>query len=346
MNILVDIKINLKDFKLNIDLDEAGSIGLLGASGCGKSMTLKSIAGIITPDEGVIKLGDKVLFDSSTGINLPPQERNLGFVFQNYALFPHMTVYDNIGFALKKSMKKSVLNEKIVDIGKSMEIDSLFSRYPNQLSGGQQQRVALARALITEPKMLLLDEPFSALDSYLKLNLQNWLEKLIKDFDGPVIFVSHNINEVSRICNKVIILDKGQVVESGLSKDVLLNPKSLEAAVLSGCRNISKLDSSKGNFYSPSWNLSFNIGSSIEDSNYIGFHSSNLKIIGEDKLENTFKCRIVNIWNEVNIMGLDLMVDGGSEPIYLEMDIKDFPDLNLGDEIFVGINSEDILVLK
>jgi len=170
MSLYVDIKKSLNGFKLDVNF-EAGkqTTGLLGASGCGKSMTLKCIAGIEKPDSGVIMLNDKILFDSTKKINIPPQERNTGYLFQNYALFPNMTTLQNISIGLKlpKHERDKIVKEKITKFG----LSGLENRYPNQLSGGQQQRVALARILAKEPDILMLDEPFSALDSFLKWQL-------------------------------------------------------------------------------------------------------------------------------------------------------------------------------
>ena len=345
MEIYVDINKKLDGFDLNIKFQDIGTIGLLGSSGCGKSMTLKSIAGIVEPDSGIIIINDKVVFDSEKRINLPPQERDVGFVFQNYALFPHMTVEKNIGFALKKFSKKQI-KDKVRAMAENMEIDQLLNRYPNQLSGGQQQRVALARALITDPAILLLDEPFSALDSYLKMNLQEWLEVLIKHFDGPVVFVSHNIGEVSRICDNIIVLDKGNVIESGDAKKVLHNPESIEAAILSGCKNISPISHIDGNkAKAVDWDFTFDCGSPIpKDANYIGFHGIDV-ILNEDST-NSLDCKITHTWDGVNLVGLDLIPPSGKGNISMEISRKEFEKLCLSDYIHVQIKPKDIMILK
>ena len=166
MSLFVDIRKKLKGFSLNVSFETNGDyLGVLGSSGSGKSMTLKCIAGIETPDEGLIILNGKVLFDSKKKINLKPQERNIGYLFQNYALFPNMTVEKNIGIGLKGS--KYEKNRKINEIIEAFHLQGLEKKYPRQLSGGQQQRVALARCIIYKPDVLMLDEPFSALDTYL-----------------------------------------------------------------------------------------------------------------------------------------------------------------------------------
>lgn len=343
MEILVDIEKKLNEFDLKVNFEGSNTISLLGASGCGKSMTLKSIAGIVSPDKGKIIINGKTVFDSENNINLKPQERGVGFVFQNYALFPHMTVFNNIAFSLKKSFTKDEINIKVNDIAKNMEIQELLSRYPRELSGGQQQRVALARALVTEPEILLLDEPFSALDSYLKLHLQEWLEILIKNFKGPVVFVSHNINEVSRICDEIVVIDKGKVIENGSSSSVLNNPKSLQGAILSGCKNISPIKSQSGGILATQWNMFFdNINGDNFD--YIAFHNFNINIVDE----GGYPCQIDNIWSGVKNVSLDLIPKNSKNKIYIEIPKSSWDSLNLNinDIVNINIDEKDIMILK
>ena len=173
MSLIVDIEKDFGSFYLKANIkQEKGVLGFLGESGCGKSMTLKCIAGIVKPDRGRIVLNGRVLFDSEKKINLPPQERKVGYLFQNYALFPHMTIKENIEIGLSnlsKEDKDKVVKEHLT----KMKLEGFENRYPHQLSGGQQQRIAFARALACNPEILLLDEPFSALDNHLKSNMEN-----------------------------------------------------------------------------------------------------------------------------------------------------------------------------
>ena len=194
MSLEVDIIKKLQGFELKVDFKADNDIlGLLGASGSGKSMTLRCIAGIETPDNGRIVLNGRVLFDSENKINIPIRERKVGFLFQNYALFPNMTVEQNIGFGLIKSISKiekaNKIRKKIIDL----QLSGMEKRYPYQLSGGQQQRVALARALVVNPEILLLDEPFSALDEHLRNNMIIRLQEDLKEFKGTSIFITHNM---------------------------------------------------------------------------------------------------------------------------------------------------------
>ena len=210
----VEIKKKLKEFDLDISFSAGkGCLGILGPSGCGKSMTLKSIAGIVTPDSGRIALqyakgeaaGGRVLYDSALKINEKPQMRRVGYLFQNYALFPNMSVEENIAAGLKGMEKKKA---KVGEMIERFRLTGLEKRYPGQLSGGQQQRVALARILAYEPEALLLDEPFSAMDTYLREGLRLELSKVLADYDGVSVMVTHDRDEAFQLCKNIMLLDK------------------------------------------------------------------------------------------------------------------------------------------
>ena len=238
----VNIQKKLKEFELDVDFElEKGCLGILGPSGCGKSMTLKSIAGIVNPDNGLISLAtdkETVYFDSSQKINLKPQKRNVGYLFQNYALFPNMTVEENVAIGLSKNDEKKNVSEII----KRFHLEGLEKRYPRQLSGGQQQRVALARIMAYSPDVILLDEPFSAMDTFLKEQLRLELLNSLNDFDGFSILVTHNRDEAFQFCDELIILNQGKVIAKGKTHEVFENPKKVEVARLTGCKNISKIE--------------------------------------------------------------------------------------------------------
>lgn len=239
MELLVDIRKRLPGFTLDVNFETGMDIlGLLGASGSGKSMTLRCIAGIDTPDSGKIVLNGRTLFDSKKGINLPCRKRKLGYLFQNYALFPNMTVEENIGFGLgdkKRADRIAIVEEKV----RMIKLDGLEKRYPNQLSGGQQQRVALARALAIEPEALLLDEPFSALDDYLRSHMVKQLTETLSEYPGVTLFVTHNMDEVYRICNQLVVLSLGKIEAKGGKEELFRSPPSLVSAQLTGCKNFS-----------------------------------------------------------------------------------------------------------
>ena len=205
MAIQINIEKNFKGFALkSVFESNTSATGILGASGSGKSMTLRCIAGIETPDRGKIVINGRTVFDSEKKINLKPQERRIGYLFQNYALFPTMTVKDNIlcGYRGEKGQRE----EKARDFMKRYQLEVLENRYPSQLSGGQQQRVALARMMIGEPEAILLDEPFSALDYQTRLNVSDDIGKILKSSGKPAILVTHDISEAISMADRVLIL--------------------------------------------------------------------------------------------------------------------------------------------
>ena len=238
----VDIEKQLLEYDLQISLQCVDkSVGVLGASGTGKSMLLKCIAGMETPSSGRIVINGKVLFDSAKNINLPSRDRHVGFLFQNYALFPHLTIAQNIAFGLPKGLTDLQIKQKVSEQLYRIDMQGFGDRYPHQLSGGQQQRVALARALVSQPDLLLLDEPFSALDTHLRSQMERELISMLGKYSGTTLFVTHNIEEAYRICTNLLILDHGQVMRYGEKAEVLENPANIETARLTGCKNFSRI---------------------------------------------------------------------------------------------------------
>jgi len=239
--LFIDIEKTFPDFKLSAQLEcKDEVVALLGSSGCGKSLTLKCIAGVEKPDKGRIIINGETVFDSEKRINIPPQKRNVGYLFQNYALFPTMTVWHNISSVIKKPKqeKKSIVDNMI----NMFHLENVKNLYPNEISGGQQQRVALARILVSEPKILLLDEPFSALDTHLKWKVEQEITSVLANFPGTTILVSHDRGEAYRISNKIAVMGKGKVESTGKKEDVFSSPKTLAAALITGCKNISRAE--------------------------------------------------------------------------------------------------------
>ena len=233
---------------ISISIGKGEFITLLGPSGCGKTTTLRIIAGLETPDEGRVILNGQDVTDSE------PNKRDVNTVFQNYALFPNMTVEQNVLTGLNSrggrkavSGKRRPLTQKEKD-GKVREMLSRFrlegleKRYPAQLSGGQQQRVALARILAYEPEVLLLDEPFSAMDTYLREGLRLELAGVLKDYDGVSILVTHDRDEAYQLCDSLLLLDRGRVLAGGKTRDIFQCPVTCQAARLTGCKNISRIE--------------------------------------------------------------------------------------------------------
>lgn len=239
MSLEVTIAKRFEGFALHADFTAGNTAAaILGASGCGKSMTLRCIAGVVKPDSGRIVLDGRVLFDSEKGIDLPPQQRNVGLLFQNYALFPNMTVEQNILCALKKEKDPAARKTACGSALRAMRLEELAHRLPSELSGGQQQRAALARILAGRPRILMLDEPFSALDSYLREEVEGEVGSLLSNFDGTALLVTHDRDEAYRLCREMIVMDSGEVLRAGTTKDVFADPRRLTAARLTGCKNI------------------------------------------------------------------------------------------------------------
>ncbi|MER2150231.1 MAG: ATP-binding cassette domain-containing protein [Candidatus Limivicinus sp.] len=241
MSLTVDIKRQLGSFVLDVQFEaENGVTCLLGASGCGKSFTLKCIAGIEKPDRGHIELDGVVLFDSEKHINLPPQKRQVGYLFQNYALFPNMTVRQNILCGLNREKDRSVKEKRAGEIIRLMQLDGLENHKPAQLSGGQQQRTALARILVSEPRMLMLDEPFSALDAHLRDSLKIELRDMLQEYGREVLMVTHSREEAYNMSRRIAVMDKGKLLGMKDTKELFADPGSVAAAVLTGCKNIAE----------------------------------------------------------------------------------------------------------
>lgn len=305
MSMLVDIEKRFKGFNLKVQFESGeGVTGLLGASGSGKSMTLRCIAGIEKPDRGQIIADGITYFDSEKKINLPPQKRNTGYLFQNYALFPNMTVSQNITAGMKKSADstRKILKQMI----ERFQIHELEERYPAQLSGGQQQRVALARIFARSPKLLMLDEPFSALDTFLKWELQREVSKILKDYEGTTLFVSHSRDEIFAICDRVAIINDGKIDRFDALRNIFANPGTISATKLTGCKNISRIKPLQGHcFEAVDWGcmlysdvpLSQDISHAgvrahfFEPAEYPG--ENTIEIVIEDVIESQFKVSVL-----------------------------------------------------
>lgn len=238
MQLYVKIKKTLLNFTLDIEFETNNeNISLLGASGSGKSMTLKCIAGIEKPDEGLIVLNNNVLFDSKNKIDIPPQKRNIGYLFQNYALFPSMTVFKNIFISIKNKNKYEATNEAI-SILKNFNLYEIRNEFPSKISGGEKQRVALARIIVNNPQIMLLDEPFSSVDSYLRYYLIKNLQNVIKRYNKNIILVSHNKDDSLELCSKIAIINKGNIIDYGNINTILNETKNEYSKILLGLKGL------------------------------------------------------------------------------------------------------------
>lgn len=267
MSLLVDIEKDYGGFQLRAKFETAGGItGLLGASGCGKSQTLRCIAGIQTPDRGRILLDGVPLFDSEKKIDLPPQQRGVGYLFQSYALFPHMTVKANILTGLHQEKDPEKRQAAYDHALRLCKLEGLENRRPAQLSGGQAQRVALARMLVSRPRALLLDEPFSAIDSHLRDQLQVDLLALLADFPGDVLLVTHSRDEAYHMCGQIAVMDAGRVQAHGPTKQVFDDPRTVQGGRLTGCKNIfpaRKVD--EHTVFVPDWGVELHPAREVAD---------------------------------------------------------------------------------
>jgi len=226
------------EFSLNLELRAAAGVTVLfGASGSGKTLTLDCIAGFVAPDSGRILLDDQILFDAAAKVNLRPQNRNCGYVFQNYALFPHMTVRENLAFAAERRPRLE-RHRRVSEMIEKFRLTEISGRRPRELSGGEQQRCSIARALIGEPKLLLLDEPARGLDASLRATLYSTLRQVRADFNTPILLVTHDLEECFELGDEMLVLRDGSIAQSGAPKDVLAYPANVEVARLLGIRNL------------------------------------------------------------------------------------------------------------
>ena len=332
----VNIFKKLKEFDLEVDFElKKGCLGILGPSGCGKSMTLKSVAGIVNPDKGVVSLTsdeETVYFDSNRKINLKPQKRNVGYLFQNYALFPNMTVEENVAIGLPKNHDKNIVENMI----KRFHLEGLEKRYPRQLSGGQQQRVALARILAYGPDVILLDEPFSAMDTFLKEQLRIELVNSLKDFDGFSILVTHDRDEAFQFCDELIIMDEGKIIAKGDTYEIFENPKRVQVARLTGCKNISRIEVIDDfHIRSLDWGVDFEVSERISpDITHIGIRAHDFSAAEKDDVNvmDTIDSTLLEMpfeWEVTLANGLwwkyDKQIDNHefTVPEYIKVDPKD-----------------------
>jgi molybdate ABC transporter permease protein len=287
----VDIKKQFSNFQLDTTFTaQQEPLGILGGSGSGKSMTLRCIAGVETPASGRIVLNGRSLFDSEQQINLPSYKRNVSLVFQNYALFPHMTVAQNVAFGVQH-LPKPMRRQRVAQQLALVQIQELGDRYPHQLSGGQQQRVALARALATEPEVLLLDEPFSALDTYLRSQTERQLLETLAAYRGITLFVTHNLEEAYRICETLMVMSEGRAIAYDSKHQIFEHPKTVRVAQLTGCKNFSHAVARGANLVEAiDWGITLQVLEAIPDRlTNIGIRAHQISITAHPH-HNTYPC--------------------------------------------------------
>lgn len=317
MSLEVAIEKQVQDFRLSVEFKAEGApLGLLGSSGSGKTMTLRAIAGLETPDRGRIVLHGRVLFDSEERINVPARARRIGLLLQNFALFPHLTVAENIAFGLRR-LAQDERNRRVAQQLAAAHLTGMENRYPATLSGGEQQRVALARALAIEPAALLLDEPFSALDTHLRSALERQLRQMLASYGGSTLFVSHNLEEAYRVCGELVVLAQGRTVAQGPKEEIFRHPPTLDVARLTGCKNYSRARrAADGSIEALDWGCKLRVAQPFaKPPAHVAIRAHHVRVrpAGESKAErreNVFPCRLVAMTETPFRVTLDLRVIG------------------------------------
>jgi molybdate transport system permease protein len=326
----VDLEKRLERFTLAVRLGAGlvsgrGAVGILGASGAGKTMTLRLIAGVAEPDGGRIVLNGRVLFDSATGENVRSARRRIGIVFQDYALFPHMTVEENVGFGLS-GLTAEERQRVVARHLQRMHIAELAERTPGEISGGQRQRVAIARCMAMEPDALLLDEPFAALDPHLRRKTEEQLRETLAEYTGAVLFVTHDMEEAFRFCSELVVLDGGRVIASGPKHELFERPRTVAAARLTGCKNIvAARRSGVERIAVDAWQCELRTAIVVPDGlTHVGVRSHQIAIETDAAGENTFPCWLVGTSEAPHEMTLYLRLHRpaqAGEPAHLQVDL-------------------------
>lgn len=346
MALEVQIKKHFEKFHLQVSFTSGeGITGLLGASGCGKSMTLKCVAGLITPDAGHIVLDGRVLFDAGKKINLPPQQRQVGYLFQNYALFPNMTVAENIRAGVRERARREAVAAELLE---RFRLTDTAGKYPRQISGGQQQRAALARLFASRPACLLLDEPFSALDGYLRWEMELELGELLKGFSGPAVLVTHDRGEVYRLCQNACVLARGSSESLRPVRDLFQSPDTLSACLLSGCKNVSRARPVGGQKVEAlDWGVTLDVGRPIPSNlAYVGVRAH---FFSPRPGPNPIPCRVMRVVEDVFstvVMLSTPVLGGGSARLRWELEKDDWSALGDPETVTLSVSPGDIMLLK
>ena len=347
MKLVVNIEKHLRDFTLAADFTLTDTtLALLGASGSGKSMTLKCIAGLERPDRGQIVLNERILFDSEKGINLPPQARNVGYLFQNYALFPNMTVRENITFALSGTQeeKERIFAENVA----RFSLEGLENAYPAALSGGQQQRVAFARILARGADLLLLDEPLSALDTHLKWQIETALREILAMQDISAILVTHDRDEAFRIAQEIATVDRGQLTPPMDKHALFRNPGTRAATTLTGCKNISaarRVDET--HVAATDWGITLRVADTATDVRHIAVRAHYLVLASESDAD-VVPAHIAEVIESTFTYIVMLRFAEGAVPIRWEIDKATWHahEAGIGGTLYFNFPVEELMLLR
>ncbi len=363
VRLTVDVKKNLGKFSLDIQFEHdrsRGILGILGSSGCGKSMTLKCISGVVRPDHGYIALGNHVFYNSNERIFVKPRDRGVGHLFQDYALFPNMTVRDNVLAGMRQDRKDNLAH--VESLLQSFYILDQADKYPRELSGGQKQRAALARVFSSKPTILLLDEPFSALDEYIRYQLEQNLFEFLDQYDGIVLYVSHNRDEIRRFCDQVLVMENGHVISYMPVANLFESPWHFSSARLAGVRNFSHAEKRDAHvIFAKEWNTSLTVHHPVpDDVRLVGVRESAVSIVVPDERPhgsyqgempyNVFNATVLRIVSGITSDTAVVVPHGdGSDELFGKMFVtidKAHPPLRVGDHVEVVIPATDIMCLK
>lgn len=352
MPLIVRLKKRYGDFCLDVDFSAqpGETLALLGASGCGKSTTLKCIAGIHRPDWGRVELDGQVLFDSDRRIDLPPQKRRIGYLFQQYALFPNMTVEQNIAACLRH-LDRGKRRARTAELTAMLRLEGAEGLRLSQLSGGQQQRAALARILASEPRAILLDEPLAALDGFLRWQLEPELRDVLERFGGPALWVSHDRGEIYRNCQRICVLTEGTSAPPRGMRELMADPRTVSAARLSGCRNYVPVRPGPrpGTVEVPAWGLVLEAAAPWRAGvTTLGIRTNCVRPAGEGSV-NAFRCRTVRVTEDVSGILVELRPEGTAEDapvLRMELGKDVWAELADKERLRVAVRAEDLLLLE
>ena len=337
-----EIRKRLDGFELDVAFQaDEGRVVLFGPSGAGKSLTLQAITGVMRPDSGCVEVNGRLLFDSASGLNLPPQKRRLGYVPQSYALFPHLAVEDNVAYGIRRldaGQRRALVRQMVELVG----LQGLERRRPRELSGGQQQRVALARALASRPELLVLDEPFSSIDTGLRGTLRRELLDLQARSGVTTLVVTHDLDDAFFLGSRIVVIDRGRVLQAGSREDVFYRPATRRVAEFVGTRNILRATvlESDGQRLLLDWQgrtleaepMSLSRGQEVE----VCIRPTQVMIVREDRLphlpppENPFRGIIVGEALQAEAYVLRFRLEGSAAPSDLEIELPDYVYHRLG----------------
>ena len=356
LSLEVNIQKQLPDFLLDVafKIDRATNpLGILGVSGSGKTTLLRCIAGLETPDRGTIILNHKILFDSAKGINLTPQERQVGLVWQSYALFPHLSVGENIAFGMSSNSSNVEVKQEIDRQLQQLELTAFKRRSPQQLSGGEKQRVALARALASKPQITLLDEPCSALDTNLKAKLLNILQQRLTRYPGLTLYITHNLREAYDLCPQLLTIDRGKAIAFGSRTTIFERSPNLATASLVGCQNISPAKIIDSNTVAAlAWRCSLQVDSLIPANlAYTGIHAHQLNFVDAPGV-NIFPSWLANYQSSTDRIKLylklhSMAIDRQDYHLVVEVELAKWQELEqLTTPWYIHLSPERIMLLE